>query len=187
MYSPEEGISKAPVTTPAGAAAEAGAKKTFLVRAAAAARVGHEQRRKDHEDCHDSDAELPSVPTWEFLQRLFGLKNFQSITYHANRTSKNVKKHFDNVMGVLLKYGYARPNPQHDESDLDSEPVLWTEAGKRRFFEFDETGFDLKGDTPSKAPSERMPCEEHDTGEAYNEHNSGDRVSGCGGTVGRSG
>ena len=63
MYSPEEGISKAPVTSPAGAAAEAGAKKTFLVRAAAAARVGHEQRRKDHEDCHDSDAELPSVPT----------------------------------------------------------------------------------------------------------------------------
>ena len=92
MYSPEEGISKAPVTTPAGAAAEAGAKKTFLVRAAAAARVGHEQRRKDHEDCHDSDAELPSVPTYVFLQGLFGLDNFQSIMYQAGKFRADTKK-----------------------------------------------------------------------------------------------
>eukprot|EP00937_MAST-01D_sp_MAST-1D-sp2_P006026 g6026.t1 len=98
-------------------------------------------------------------------------------------TSKNVRAHFNNVMAVLLKHGYAHKNPSFDPDDLDSEPIIWTAEGKRRFFEFDETGFDLKGDKPSKARAERMPCRPGDSAEAYNEHNTSDRVSGCGGTV----
>ena len=90
-YSPDESFSKAPVVTSADAAEER-AKKAFLIQCAAAARVGHEGMRSDYEDDRDSGAELPSVPTYVFLQGLFGLDNFQSTMYQAGKFRADTKK-----------------------------------------------------------------------------------------------
>ena len=60
-----------------------------MIKAAAAARVGYELMREEHEGLGTDAKNLPIVPTYESLADSFGAAagmsfNHQSIMYHAN-------------------------------------------------------------------------------------------------------
>ena len=100
-------------------------------------------------------------------------------------TEENLKKHYDNVKTVLLRYvGYAAVNPAFDPALPYSPPIIITQKGREMIFEFDESRFKTSAaDDASKDQTERMPCSVDDDGTSVVEHSSAAALSAVGGST----